>query len=110
MTTKKRIKITDVKRVNPTPPAVEQALFPCEQLSAGIEELPDHYPDPLGYFPAEELRYLAFEVPAYESIFGGYWCPSCIEALNRKPGNTLAEDRLASIMRDVQTILNRSLP
>ena len=103
MTTAK-VSIRNTNTVNHRhPPQLADAHFPCEQASAGLDELPQHYPEHDGYFAASELRYLEFEIPKYESIYAGYWCDTCIAVINRKPGNTLEQDlreKIESAARD----------
>ena len=109
MTTTK-VAIKNAKRANTgSLPHLSEAIFPCEQIHAGIEDLPHHYPNTSGYFPASELHYLIFEIPVYETIFGGYWCESCINVLDRKPGNTLEQDLRESIQSAVCRALHTAI-
>ena len=103
MTTK--ITVRGASRTSKAPLTTEMtgaAMYPCEQISAGIETLPSHYPDYTGYFTASELRYLSFEIVQHNAIYGGYWCEGCITALGKRPGNTLAEDLQAEMMTRLQ--------
>ena len=71
-------------------PGVPEARYQCENESAGISAGEPHYRE--SGFPASELRFARFHVPQHETIYGGFWCASCLEKLGIKPkGATLKE-------------------
>ena len=64
--------------------------FPCENESIGLEGGVSHYRD-TGY-PASELRFARFEMREYQTVYGGFWCPSCLQGLNiKQKGATLSQ-------------------
>ena len=66
--------------------------FPCENESVGLENGVSHYRD-TGY-TAGELRFARFEIREYQTVYGGFWCPSCLQGLNIKPKGATLEQYL----------------
>ena len=108
MTTKTRLTIRNANKVNTGPdPGLEFALFPCEQADVGIATLPEHWPIAQGdgLEKPTDLKYLQFEVVEYGTLYGGYWCERCIEAIGRQPGNTLLEDIQAGMVKKLTRVV-----
>lgn len=89
-------KITVRYRETPSRPGevaaagVPEARYQCENESAGIGAADSHYRE--AGFTAGELRFARFHIAQHETIYGGFWCAACLEALGIKPrGATLQE-------------------
>ena len=86
---------------------IPEPHYQCENFEAGLNLADDHFIDG-GYFPPGELQHARFDVKEYATLFEGYWCVPCLDALGvKRRGPTLDQALKDNLVGRISAALAR---